>query len=181
MWRPLAVLLLLIAAMPAHADDAAIQNIYAAMEKDVHREYSRLQDAIARGATGGPGAESDKTQQFLKSMFYNRATLFAYCAAEAEENRSDTSGRVPAGQNIFLTACVEPKFAALNKFANLLSYAGAFFPDRIESCGEAVRLRDHEKLLPPYAFLELAEPKLYDFTRYNECLMPANRSSPVAQ
>jgi hypothetical protein len=181
MWRALSVIALLLAAWPVRADDVAVQNIYAAMENDVHREYARLQDAIARGATGGPEAESESSQRLLKLMFYNRAALFASCAAEAEENRSSASGRVPAGQNIFLTACVEPKFTELNKFTNLLSYAGVFFPDRIESCGEASRLREREKLLPAYAFLQLAEPKLYDFALYNECLMPANRSSPAAR
>jgi hypothetical protein len=41
-------------------------------------------------------------------------------------------------------------------------------------CGETSRLPEHEKLLPPYQFLQLAEPKLYDFARYNQCLMASD-------
>ena len=32
-------------------------------------------------------------------------------------------------------------------------------------------LPEREQVLRPYAFLLLDEPKLYDFARYNECLM----------
>jgi hypothetical protein len=39
------------------------------------------------------------------------------------------------------------------------------------SCGEQSRLPEQEKTLAPYAFLQIAGPKLYDFPRYNECLM----------
>ena len=39
------------------------------------------------------------------------------------------------------------------------------------SCGEQSRLPEQEKTLVPYAFLQIAGPKLYDFYRYNECLM----------
>ena len=48
---------------------------------------------------------------------------------------------------------------------------GFFFPARIEPCGEQSRLPEREKILAPYEFLQLDEPKLYDFARYNECLM----------
>ena len=33
------------------------------------------------------------------------------------------------------------------------------------------RLPEQEKTIAPYAFLQIDEPKLYDFPRYNECLM----------
>jgi hypothetical protein len=171
MRRALAILLLLAAVLPARADDAAIQSIYAAMEISFHNEYASLLDAVARGMTGGPAAQSDKARQMLKMMFYNRAALFAFCADEARQSRPADAPRVPAERNIFLTTCVETKFAEMNKFANLLSYANAFFPGRVERCGEAARMRERERLMPPYDFLQLDEPKLYDFTRYNKCLM----------
>ncbi len=48
------------------------------------------------------------------------------------------------------------KFRELNKpSANALSYASIFFPERIEPCGEASRLREQEKLFPPYEFLQI--------------------------
>ena len=76
---------------------------------------------------------------------------------------------------------MEEKFAELNKFGNLRSYALIFFPDRVERCGEASRLRDQEPLFPPYGFLRLAEPRLYDFARYNACLMRPEPTSPAAR
>jgi hypothetical protein len=169
--------LLLIAVAPARADDAAVKSIYAAMEIDIHNEYVSLQNATARGSAGGPGAQSGKAQEMVKTLFYNRAALFAVCAAEVQQSRPADAPRIPAQKNIFLTTCVDAKFGELNTFRNLLGYARAFFPDRIERCGEAARLREREKLLPPYDFLELAEPKLYDFARYNTCLMTPEEQS----
>jgi hypothetical protein len=167
------VFLLLAAAAPVRADDAAdtLRGFYVSIEEGVHREYGGLIDAIERGETGGPSAGSETTRAMLKMLYYNKAVLFASCAAEAEQSHASAAARVPAENNLELTTCVEVRFGELNKFSNLVGYAGMFFPERIERCGEASRLRNKEKALAPYAFLELAEPKLYDFTRYNACLM----------
>jgi hypothetical protein len=159
--------------------DAVTQQIYASMEGSIRREYDGLMEAIAREAA--PNARSEKMQETLKVMYHNKAVLFASCAAEAERARSPQAPRVPAGQNLMLTTCVEEKFAELNKFGNVRSYALIFFPDRIERCGEASRLRDQEPLFPPYGFLQLAAPRLYDFARYNACLMRQEPTSPAAQ
>jgi hypothetical protein len=164
----------------APGQDAVMQQIYASMEGSVRREYDGLMQAIARGE-GGPRAGSENMQQMLKVMYHNKAVLFASCVAEAERVRSPQASRVPAGQNLMLTTCVEEKFAELNKFSNVRSYALTFFPDRIERCGEVSRLRDQESLFPPYGFLQLAEPRLYDFTRYNVCMMTAEPTSPAAR
>ena len=136
--------------------------------------------AVAGGATGAPGARSEESQRMLKEMFYNKAVLFASCAAEAELHRAPQAPRLPANRNLLLTTCVEQKFAELNKFTNMRSYAGIFFPDRIRKCGEASRLREQEGLFAPYGFLQLAEPKLYNFAQYNDCLMKAS-TSPAAE
>ncbi|MBX9842774.1 MAG: hypothetical protein K2Z80_13305 [Xanthobacteraceae bacterium] len=180
MVRLAALLVLAAVAGPALGQDALTQDLYASMEGSVRREYDGLMQAIARGE-GGPRAGSEKMQQLLKVLYHNKAVLFASCAAQAERVRSPQAARVPAGQNLMLTTCVEEKFAELNKFSNVRSYALAFFPDRIERCGEASRLRDQEPLFPPYGFLQLPEPRLYDFTRYNECLMRPESTSPAAQ
>jgi hypothetical protein len=165
------MLFLPLAAGPARAQDDAVRSIYESMAPNVQQEYEALLGALARGATGGPGANAPKTREMLKVLYYNKAALFAFCAAEAERVRSPRAERVPAQNNLMLTTCVEEKFGELNKFSNTLGYALIFFPERIESCGEQVRLHDQEKLLPPYPFLHLDEPKLYDFARYNKCLM----------
>ena len=70
-----------------------------------------------------------------------------------------------------MTTCVEIKVGQLQKFSQLAAYADFFFPERIAPCGEQSRLPEQEKMLAPYAFLQIDEPKLYDFPRYNECLM----------
>jgi len=168
MVRVLALLLFAAIAGPALGQDA--RDVYASTEGSIRREYDVLMAAIARGE-GGPTAGSEKMQQVIKIMFHNKAVLFASCAAEAERVRSPQAPRVPAGQNLMLTTCVDEKLGELNKFGNVRSYALTFFPERVERCGEASRLRDQEALFPPYAFLQLSEPRLYDFTRYNDCLM----------
>lgn len=172
------VLILLISLAvgdPAHAEgdvphDEFVQAIYASMEDSVRREYNSALMSTPRRAT----AKSDKVLQALKVLYYNKAALFAFCAADAEQARAPNAARVPAEHNIVLTTCVEKKFGALNDFTNKLNYAGVFFPERIIRCGEASRLPDHERLLPPYRFLELGEPRLFDFARYNQCLMTSN-------
>ena len=101
--------------------------------------------------------------------------------AEAERLRSPGAPRVAAQDNLMLTSCIEDKLGRLTRFTDRVSYAGLFFPDRIDRCGEAVRLRDQEKVLPAYEFLRYAEPKLYDFARYNLCLMKNEATSPAAR
>ena len=114
-------------------------------------------------------------------IFYNRAVMISTCMAEAERLRSPGAPRVAAQDNLMLTSCIEDKLGRLTRFTDRVSYAGLFFPDRIDRCGEAVRLRDQEKVLPAYEFLRYAEPKLYDFARYNLCLMKNEATSPAAR
>ncbi len=184
MVRALALLILMAAAGPACGEDDLTRGFYASVENSLRREYDGLMREILFGR-GGPAAKTEKHQSTMKLIYYNKAAMLAVCAAEAERYRSPHAQRVPAQRNLALTTCVEQKFAELNSFNNALSYANSFFPDRIEPCGEASRLREQEKLLPPYKFLQLAEPKLYDFTRYNSCMITGKINgaaiSPAAQ
>ena len=45
------------------------------------------------------------------------------------------------------------------------------FPSGSHRAASSRVCRSSEKMLAPYAFLQIDEPKLYDFARYNECLM----------
>jgi len=104
-------------------------------------------------------------------LAYNRAVLVAYCIAETERDRPPNARPLPMEQNLVLTTCVDDKVGQLQKFSQLAAYADFFFSDRIESCAERSRSPEHEQVLRPYGFLLLDEPRLYDFARYNECLM----------
>jgi hypothetical protein len=178
--RALALLILIVAATPGRGESDVSQGFYTALENDLRREYDALMRDIAFGK-GGPAAKTEQSQHTTKIIYYNKAVMFALCAAEAERVRAPQAPRVPARQNLFLTTCVEQKFGELHKFNNALSYAGVFFPDRIERCGEASRLQGQEKLFPPYGFLQLAEPKLYDFMRYNACMIGGAVTAPAAR
>jgi hypothetical protein len=180
MIRALALLILIVAASPVLAQDDVTRGIYASVENNLRREYDELMRDILFGK-GGPAAKMEKTQHTLKVIYYNKAVMFAMCAAEAERVRLPQAPRVPAGRNLVLTTCVEQKFGELHKFSNALSYAGTFFPDRIDRCGEASRLHEQEKLFPPYSFLQLDEPRVYDFTRYNSCMITGTVTSPAEQ
>lgn len=181
MTRALSLLILILVVGPTCAlaqgtlDDFT-RAVYAGLEESVHREYNiALMSMRAHDReTGADRAQTETMQQVLKVMFYNRSALFAYCGAEAEKARAPDAPRVPAEDNPVLTSCVEQKFGELNDFSNKLNYAGVFFPERIKKCGEASRLPERERLLPPYEFLRLAEPKLYDFAHYNRCLMTSD-------
>jgi hypothetical protein len=181
MLRALALLVVAFVAAPALGQDALTQDIYASVENSIRREYDGLMQAIARGEAGGPKTDPEKMSHTLRVMFHNKAVLFASCAAEAERARPPQAPRVPAGANLMLTTCVEEKLAELTRFGNVRSYALIFFPDRIDPCGEASRRRDQEPLFPPYDFLKLSEAKLYDFARYNACLMQPEFTAPAAR
>jgi len=177
-------ILVMVAAAAARGQDDMTTGIYASVENNLRREYDELMRDVLFGK-GGPAAKTEKYQNTMKVIYHNKAVMFAVCAGEAERYRSPQATRVPAQRNLALNTCVEMKFRELNAFANALSYASIFFPERIEPCGEASRLSEQEKLFPPYEFLRLAEPKLYDFTRYNSCMISGKIDgtaiSPAAQ
>jgi hypothetical protein len=146
-------------------DGPAVQTVYAAIEPRIRAEYEFHLRGVARQVlgSGAPASKIELFQKRLKVLTYNRATLIATCVADAVP--------VPWEQNLMLTTCVNEKTNQVQKFSQLSAYADFFFPERIEQCGEQVRLPDREQMLQPYAFLMLDQPKLYDFERYNECLM----------
>jgi len=173
MTRALMFLLVLAAASQARAQDDAVQRVYAAMEPRIRAEYELHLAEVARQVLGS-GALASKVELFqkrLKMLAYNRAVLVAYCIVETERGRPPNARTLQMEQNLVLTTCVDNKVGQLQKFSQLAAYADFFFPDRIESCGGRSRSPEHEQVLLPYGFLLLDEPKLYDFARYNECLM----------
>lgn len=157
------------------------QGFYASIENNIRSEYEAVMNRVSRAQSNEPAVRFEKIRQMWTMTLYNKAALFSNCTADAERYRSPGAPRVPAGNNLFLTTCVEESLRALTKFTNMYSYANTFFPDRIERCGEASRLREREKLLPPYGFMQPAGPKLYDFPRYNVCLMNAEPTAPAAR
>jgi hypothetical protein len=176
----LLVLTMLGAAGSACAQDDRIQALYASLENRMHAEYRAMLAQIAAEEVWPAVGEEEaarkqeriaKAQQAIKQFVYNKAALTSQCAAEAVAVHSPAAPAVPAGQNLMLRTCMETKFELLRRFANTSSYAGRFFPERVAPCEQRARLADQEKLLPPYAFLDLDQPKLYDFELYNKCLM----------
>jgi hypothetical protein len=168
--RWLMFLVLLAAAEPASAQDDVVQRIYASQAGGIRAEYESMMLQMPPAPPEHSG-QADKNKELLKMIAYNKAAMLAYCAVDAEKERLPGAERVPSTMNLMLQTCIEIKLGQLRKFSQTVAYADLFFPDRIASCGERVRLRDQEKLLRPYDFLFLDEPRLYDFARYNECLM----------
>jgi hypothetical protein len=171
--RGLMLAILLAWAGQACAQDAALQRAYAAVAERTHAEYEFNMAGITRQMlrSGAPVSKIAPIRDRMKMLSYNRAVLFAQCAAEAERVRLPGAEPVPLGNNLMLTTCVDIKIGQLQKFSQLAAYADFFFPERIAPCGEESRQPEQEKMLAPYAFLQIDEPKLYDFPRYNECLM----------
>jgi hypothetical protein len=172
--RALLFSILLAAAGQVRAqDDEVVRRIYAAVAERTQAEYEFNMAGITRQllSSGAPVSRLAPIRERMKMLSYNRAALFAFCAAEAEKNRPPGAEPIPFENNLLLTTCVEIKVGQLQKFSQLAAYADLFFPERIATCGEQSRLPEQEKVLAPYDFLQIGEPKLYDFSRYNECLM----------
>ena len=176
-----AFMLLLTATAPAGAQEDFAKSVYAEIENGVHNEYDAMISAILRNSVVNPPKDDEekakREQQIerergrVKLLTYNKAALFAFCAADAERARSPGAPPVRGEQNLILRTCVELKFEQMRRFANISSYGGLFFPERLAPCGERARLPEREKILPPYDFLEMKEPKLYDFERFSDCIM----------
>ena len=164
-------ILVAVAGAARAQDDTALRAAYAAAESGVRAQYEALLAQMAQAPGQPPEGWAEKTKALMKMLSYNQAATFAFCVAESERDHSPAAPRVPSAENIVLRTCVEIKMTQLNKFSERVGYAEMFFPERIGRCGEASRLRDQETVLKPYEFLFLDEPKLYDFGRYNECLM----------
>jgi hypothetical protein len=173
------ILIMLAATSAACAEermshDDLVRVIYAGMADNVRSEYDTALLNVPKFNSGEAATKVRGFRQSLKILFYNKAALFAFCAADAEDARSPDAPLVPARDNAALTKCVEQQFAELDDFTNKLNYAGVFFPERIVRCGEESRLPDRERLLQPYEFLNLDKPRLYDFAHYNKCLMQSD-------
>lgn len=166
----IAAALFLVLCGPAFAQDVSVQRIYAGMENPTRNDYEQLRTQFIREAMQ-QARSSEKERLQLKMVSYNKAVLIASCAADAERDRSPAAPRVPSSENLVMRTCMEIKIGQLQKFGELSAYAEIFFPDRIDRCGERSRLREQEKALPPYSFLQIESPRLYNFARYNECLM----------
>ena len=174
MLRRLLIAVFLLGAGAVRAqDDNALLRIYAGLEGRIRAEYEYNLSGVTRQAidAGVPFSKVEPFKERMKLLAYNKAALFASCAADADKERQLNAGRVPMAQNLIVTTCAEIKIGQLQKFSELAAYADFFFPERIASCGESSRLPELERMLPPYAFLFLDERKLYDFKRYNDCLM----------
>jgi hypothetical protein len=157
----------------AWAQEDVLRRVYAAIEERTQAEFEYNMAGITRQLlrSGAPVSKLAPIKERMKMLAYNRAVLFASCAAEADKERLPNAAPVPLENNLLLTTCVEIKIGQLQKFSQLAAYADFFFPERVPPCGEQSRSPDQEKVLLPYAFLQIEQPKLYDFARYNECLM----------
>ncbi|MEA2982491.1 MAG: hypothetical protein QOF91_1721 [Alphaproteobacteria bacterium] len=173
-WALMFPVLLAAAGQARAQEDVLLQRFYASVAERTQAEYEFNMAGITRQLlrSGAPVSKLAPIRERMKMLSYNRAVIFAVCAADAEKDRPPGAEPIPFENNLLLTTCVEVKVGQLQKFSQLAAYADFFFPDRIASCGEQARLPEQEKKLQPFAFLEIAEPKLYDFSRYNECLLP---------
>jgi hypothetical protein len=187
------IILLALAVTPTWAQDDFAKEIYAEIGNSVRAEYETMLAAIARDSLTNPprdevsriqrAGEVEKEKRRVKLLTYNKAALFAGCAAEAARAREPGAPRLRGDQDPVLRACLEFKFDQLRKFANISSYAELFFPQRIAPCEQSTHLPEVEKALPPYEFLEMNEPRIYDLERYVDCVMtpPASPAAPEAR
>jgi hypothetical protein len=169
----LLLIILLASVGQARAQSDAMHRAYAAVEQRTLAEYEFNMAGITRQmlSSGASPGRLAPIRERMKMLSYNRAVLFAQCAAEAEKDRMPSAEPIPPERNLMLTTCVEIKLGELQKYSQLAAYADFFFPERIETCAEQSRLPELEKVLAPYPLLQIDKPRLFDFARYNKCLM----------
>ena len=182
--RIVVLLLLVVGIAPSRAQDpserdALMRQIYASLEAASRADFEQTMKHIGRGLPFDMMPRVGPPLTIFKLIAYNKAAIFASCAAETMGQRPPRARRVPSSENLLLRTCVETRIRDMRKSRSMTDYANTFFPDRTQPCGQRTRLVEREELLKPYAFLELEEPRLYDFAAYNRCLMSgASRFEP---
>lgn len=156
-----------LAAAPASAQDD-MQGIYASIEDAIRAEFGAMMADVAVQ----PPSKIERAAESAKLIAYNKAALFAHCAVEAKKGSLSGDRNFRPEQNLMLRTCIDVGFEQLRRHMGLIEYVGIFIPERVEPCERKARLADREAALPPYAFLRLEKPRLYDFASFNECLMP---------
>lgn len=151
--------------------DEEVRKAYASVEPSIRVEFQNAMDGLARDAAVRPPKDIENAKDILKFISYNKAAIFAYCFAEARRDHPPKNPRGRSESNIFLTTCVDSQFAELRRYTGVRPYVMTFFPERVMACEQQARLESREALLRPYDFLTLDRPRLYDFTRFNRCLM----------
>ena len=159
-------MLLVLAASFARAQEDFAKSVYTEIENSIRNEYEGMIGSIMRNSMAQPPKDEDeqatRAQQIerekarVKLLTYNKAALFAFCAADADRARGPGAPPVRSEQNLFLRTCVELKFDQMRKFANISSYAGLFFPDRIAPCGSARACPSGRRYCRPTTFWRLA-------------------------
>ncbi|MBM3531322.1 MAG: hypothetical protein FJX62_24880 [Alphaproteobacteria bacterium] len=158
--------------MPEHpALDDEVRKAYASVEPSIRVEFHNAMAGLARDAAVRPPADIESATNILKFISYNKAAIFAYCFAETRRDHPPKNPRGRSEANIFLTTCVDGQFAELRRYTGVRPYVMTFFPERVMACEQQARLQSREALLRPYDFLALDRPRLYDFAKFNRCLM----------
>lgn len=152
------------------ANEEALRRAYASVENSIRGEFEVAMEGLARDAAVRSASEIENARDILKFISYNKAAIFAYCVVSTQREAASVSSRQRSASNVILTTCVENQFGELRRFTGLRAYVGTFFPERVLACERRARLPEREQVLRPYAFLNLDQPRLYDFAEYNRCL-----------
>jgi hypothetical protein len=180
MRKVLLIAFLLIVSGPSEAQtssadaDAMERAIYDAIADVVRAEFEQQMAMLARTAPPRSPEGDAKAQDIIKFIAYNKAAIYVHCVVESQRDRDPGNYRVGQRLQRLADLCLGERITELQRFTQLIEFVGLFGADRIPDCERKARLPDREQVLPPYEFLVLSDPRLYNFAVFNRCLMPGN-------
>src|SRR5262249_45402674 len=143
--------------------DAMGRDIFIAIADVVRAEFEQQMDMLARAApTLSPQAHA-KTEDIIKFLAYNKAAIYVGCVVQSQSDRDPGDYRMGVPLRRLADLCLGERVAELQRFTQLIEFVGLFGAERIPDCESKARLPERERLLQPYDFLALGDPRLYNF------------------
>lgn len=146
---------------------AAYQTVEAFIRNLFNDMMRTLEAKLKEKKVEPTSSQASDAREGLKLMLYNKAYNHYVCTLA--EFRKDEAQRSEAS----LSACAEHRNKQAIKFTRMLDYAPVIGASEFRRCGLQSRLFDAELEFKPYPFLEGEGMELYDYEKYNRCILNA--------
>lgn len=153
-----------------HADDEADRNelVYKSIESTIRGEFDEAMRVLEQKGKekGSTSVQLEDARGGIKVMMYNKAYNYYLCLKEGLKNGNPSEAS--------LSECYRPRNLEIAKFVTkMIDYEPLVGVEVFKRCGLGARLFDAEFEFKPYSFLDHPEAKLYDYEKYNQCIINA--------
>jgi hypothetical protein len=162
----IAVLILTSLVLSVQLNAKVKQVLRAEMERDSQKEFEEMKkEAWKRSKDQNPSVEvRNMADNFMKMIFYNRKYNEYLCVTTTL-----------TGDTEVFAQCINGRSAQIAKFIKMADYIPSLDPPKANRCEVLSRMFEAEFEFPPFDYLKGERINLFDFEKFNECLMRALR------